>query len=147
MRRSSKPLLILVCVTGIIAFAVFVRLVWGLHRYDISAKPSVSYYRLLNLALGMDDYKQHNGQWPTNLTQLVIVRPDLEQDKTDAYGNMVIFTNFNEGAGYGELVSYGEDGKPGGESKYDRDVIVRFPVDDKTNEQWNAQMRTLVKYR
>jgi hypothetical protein len=71
----------------------------------------------------------------------------LEQDKTDAYENMVILVNYNEGAGYGELISYGKDGKPGGESKYDRDVIVHFPIDDKTNEQWNVQMRELVKYR
>jgi hypothetical protein len=97
--------------------------------------------------MGMDDYKQRYGQWPTNLAQLVSVRPDLDQDITDAYANIVILAPYNEKARYGELISYGKDQQPGGTNRLDSDIIVRFPTDDKTNEQWNMQVRERTDYR
>jgi hypothetical protein len=147
MRGFSKVLVILVCIVGIIAFTVIAHILWALHRFDKTVKPYSSYTRLINLARGMDDYKQHNGQWPTNLTQLVIVRPDLEQDTTDAYGYMVILVNYNEEKGCGELISYGKDGKSGGDNKYDRDIEIRFPMNSETNAQWNKQISERFKSR
>jgi len=43
---------------------------------------------------------------------------------------------FNEKLGYGEIVSYGRDGKSGG-TGLDRDLIVRFPSE--SNADWNKQ--------
>ena len=101
----------------------------------------------MNLAQGMEDYKQQNGQWPTNLTQLIITRSYLEQSTMDAYTNVIILVNFNESTGYGALISYGCDGKPGGENKFDRDIEVRFPMETETNIQWNAQVKERFKKR
>ena len=147
MRGFSKVLAILVCVLSIIAFAVIAHIFWSIHRYDKKIKPFASYTRLNNLAKGMDDYKQQNGQWPTNLTELATFRPDLSVETTDAYGNAVILVNFNQSNGYGELISYGSDGKPGGNNKFDRDIEIRFPMDMETNMQWNEQVRERFKSR
>lgn len=120
-------------------------LFWSRHRYDNKIKPFSSYTKCLNLAMGMDDYKRRNGRWPTNIDELVKFRADLESDRTDDYGGAVIFVDYAN-VGFGELVSYGRDKKPGGTNKYDHDVVVRFPTDDEKNDQWNEQERKRVYY-
>jgi hypothetical protein len=147
LHNSSKLLVILVCVAGIIAFTAIAHILWSQHRFDKEVSPYASYTRLVNLARGMDYYKQHNGQWPTNLTQLVIARPDLESQMTDAYGRIVILVSYNQENRYGELISYGKDGKPGGDNKYDRDIEIRFPMDTETNAEWNNQINERFKNR
>ena len=147
MRNSSKLPVILVCVVGIIAFTGIAHILWSQHRFEEEVSPYASYTRLINLARGMDGYKQHSGQWPTNLAQLVIARPDLESETTDAYGRIVILVSYNQESGYGELISYGKDGKPGGDNKYDRDIEIRFPVDTETNAQWNSLIKERFKNR
>ncbi len=147
MRASSKVMIFLACSVGILVFTVVASILWNLHRFDKIVKPYISYTRLVNLAYGMDDYKQQHGQWPTNIAQLVIVRPDLANSTTDAYTNTIVFINFSESAGYGALISYGRDGKPGGDNKFDRDIEVRFPTETPTNTQWNAQIQERFKNR
>ena len=119
---------------------------WWRHRYDKEIKPFTSYARLNNLAMGMDDYKQRNGRWPTDISELVKLRPDLVIDTTDAYGGAVILVDYQKDTGYGELISYGSDKKPGGTNKYERDVAVRFPTDDEKIKQWNEQECKRVHY-
>src|SRR5205809_2770517 len=44
--------------------------------------------------------------------------------------------NYRDSLGYGAVMSYGQDGKPGGAGD-DRDLQVRFP--SAANANWNAQ--------
>ena len=94
----------------------------------------------------MDRYKQRYGRWPTNIDELVSVCDDLEGHTNDAYGGAVILVDYNTNTGYGELMSYGRDKMPGGTNKYDHDIIVRFPVDEEKNAQWNEQEHKRVFY-
>ena len=147
MRGFSKTLVILVCAVGIMAFAVIAHILWALHRFDKTAKPYGSYTRLVNLASGFDDYKKQNGVWPADITQLVEVRPDLGNDTNDAYGHAVVLIPYSEKTGYGEVISYGRDGKPGGDNQLDRDLVIRFPMEVETNAQWNKQVANRFKSR
>jgi hypothetical protein len=71
----------------------------------------------------------------------------LESETTDAYGRIVILVSYNQESGYGELISYGKDGKPGGDNKYDRDIEIRFPINTETNAQWNNPFKERFKNR
>ena len=46
--------------------------------------------------------------------------------------------------GYGEVISYGRDGVPGGTSD-SSDIKVRFPV--RLNFAWNKQQGIILKYQ
>jgi hypothetical protein len=151
MRDDLKELILCFAIIGILA-GMFVSLsvfhiLWRLHAGDERIKPYSSFTRLANLGYGFDDYKKQKGEWPADITQLVNFRPDLGNDTNDAYGRAVILIPYSEKAGYGELISYGSDGKPGGDNKFDRDIEIRFPTETETNAQWNAQVRERFKGR
>jgi hypothetical protein len=151
MRDDLKGLILCFAIIGVLA-GLFVSLsvfhiLWSLHARDKRVMPYASYTRLVNLASGFDDYKKQNGVWPADIIQLVNVRPDLGNDTNDAYGHAVILIPYSEKAGYGELISYGRDGKPGGDNKFDRDIEIRFPTETETNAQWNKQVSERFKSR
>ena len=129
-------------------FAVLVAaLVWHLKERKEASKPYISYTGLVTLANGCGDYKKQYGVFPEKMEQLRGFRPDMVASTTDAYGHSVILVPYNESVGYGELISYGRDGKPGGENQFDRDIVIRFPTDTETNTQWNKQIAERFKSR
>ena len=140
MRNNFKTFVTVFAVFGIFAIVTFFILLWQVHSLDKSFKPYISYVKLVNLAAACDDYKKQYGGWPTDITQLGKLRPDLNEAKTDAYGHAVILVPYSEALGYGSLISYGRDGKPGGDNKLDQDIVIRFPVNAETNAQWNKQV-------
>jgi len=85
-----------------------------------------------------DKYRAERSAWPSSMAQLLILRPELNDpwDK-DAWGRDVMLVSYDESLGYGKIVSYGRDGKPGG-TGVDRDLEVRFPTE--ANAAWNKQM-------
>ena len=104
----------------------------------------------MGVASDCDKYKGQHGEWPTNLTQLITFRPELTDWAKDAWGKgddvwgrYVVLVPFNEKLGYGEIVSYGRDGKSGG-TGLDRDLIVRFPSE--SNADWNKQQGEGLKH-
>lgn len=101
-------------------------------------KPFQTYYCLMNIADGCDWYKERFGKWPDTLAQVTTGRPDLADRSTDSWGRIFIFVPYKESAGFGEVISYGRDGKPGGTGD-DRDLEIRFPTDLYTN--WNEKER------
>jgi hypothetical protein len=147
MRDFLKPLFIVFAIIGIYASVSVFCILWNLHGGEQRVKPYSSYTRLVNLGYGFDDYKKQKGGWPADIIQLVNVRPDLGNDTNDAYGHAVILIPYSEKTGYGELISYGRDGKPGGDNKFDHDIEIRFPTETETNAQWNAQVRERFKGR
>jgi hypothetical protein len=112
-------------------------------RASYAGRQYITYTRLMGVSSDCDKYKAQYGKWPTNLTQLIGFRPELTDWAKDAWGKgdnvwgrYVILIPYNESLGYGEVVSYGRDGKPGG-TGLDRDLIVRFPSE--ANAAWNKQ--------
>lgn len=129
---------VILVVCGIVLSGVAGLFIWGwissneeLNR----ARPYIAYKRLRYLAEGCDRYKTQFNRWPNSLAELQAGRPECGKpwDK-DAWGNEVVFVPYNDALGYGEIISYGRDRKPGGTGD-DRDLEVRFPTD--TNTNWN----------
>ncbi len=107
------------------------------------SKPYITYTRLMAVASDCDKFKAQYGAWPTSLDQLISFRPELSTWARDAWragddvwGRYAILIQYDESLGYGEVVSYGRDGKPGG-TGLDADLVVRFPTD--ANSDWNKQ--------
>jgi hypothetical protein len=121
---------------AIIAGVIFGRVV-AVHNNLESYKPYATYTRLIHIASGCDKYEEQTGAWPSSLAQLLNGHPEFSApwDK-DTWGREVILLPYNESIGYGEVISYGRDGKPGGVG-LDKDLIVRFPA--QSNADWNKQ--------
>ena len=81
-------------------------------------------------ALLCDQHNEQYGTWPTSLDQ-VTPYPWNE----DGWGREIILIPYSESLGYGEVISYGRDGKPGG-TELNRDIVIRYPLGK--NEAWNA---------
>ena len=101
-------------------------------------KPYSTYKKLLYLGSGCDAYNQKYGTWPSNINQLRMFRPDLNEHSKDAFGKDILLTPYNAALGYGTLISYGSDLKPGGVLKQEQDIEIRFP--SKANVLWNDQV-------
>ena len=97
----------------------------------------------MNVADGCDKYKAQYGSWPSSLPQLQAWQPGLvDTYGKDAWGHVIILVPYDESLGYGQLIGYGHDGKPGGTGD-DRDLVVRFPTE--ANAAWNEQERIGLK--
>ena len=146
MNKILKTLLIVFATICILLSAIVLTVLWGIHKHEKAYQPRWSYGALMSLASGFDDYRKQNGVWPADINQLVKFRPDLYPATTDSYSHAIILIPYNDAVGYGELISYGRDGKPGGDNKFDRDIIVRFPMETETNAEWNKQIGERFKH-
>ena len=99
-------------------------------------QPYVTYDKLHYDASKCDDYNTRFGKWPDSLAQLCSNFGTDYLATNDSWGGKVVFIPYDETLGYGELISYGHDGKPGG-TGVDRDIVVRYPL--KANDDWNNQ--------
>jgi hypothetical protein len=100
-------------------------------------KPYVTYTRLVYLASGCDKFKNERGAWPSSLAELQAFRADFNEFSQDMWGRALVLVPYNPSMGYGQVISYGRDGKQGGTGA-DADLEVRFPSD--SNVVWNAKM-------
>jgi hypothetical protein len=106
-------------------------------RESQEIRPWISCTRLLYLAShGCSEFKEHHGAWPSSLPELCASRGDLVEAAKDTWGHDVVYIPHNDALGYGEIISYGRDGKPGGTGA-DSDLVIRFPL--KANAAWNKQ--------
>jgi general secretion pathway protein G len=69
-------------------------------------------------------------EWPRSIQDFTHNRSNIlfirvEQPTNDAWGRPVIYEQFEANRGYGRVLSYGRDGKPGG-SGPDADIERRF---------------------
>ena len=87
---------------------------------------------LLNLGAAASEAQRFQGAWPASIEQLV-AHPDpsgnmavfLKDDTNDAWGNPIIFEPFDSKRGYGRIISYGADGKPGGVGS-SADIVLHY---------------------
>jgi hypothetical protein len=102
-----------------------------------AGKPYVTYHILIYDAKACDEYWDRFGKWPNSLAQLQSSQIKLNDPRTnDTWGREIVFVPYNESIGYGEVISYGHDGKPGG-TGVDRDLVIRYPTE--ANAGWNKQ--------
>jgi hypothetical protein len=142
-----KQFIIALVIVGFLAGICVFRVVWDVSQSRKLMKPYLSYANLVYLASGCDDYKKQRGVWPEDINHLADFRPDLSESTTDAYGHAIMLLPYSEKTGCGELISFGRDGKPGGDNQFDRDIVIRFPTDMETNAQWNKQVSERFKSR
>lgn len=138
MQRIS--IIILLCIAFLFGLVVHSRIVRRNELKEI--KPYLTYTRLLGVARDCDGYRGRFGTWPKSLSELRALYPDLNEWAVDMWGRDVIFVPFNEKVGYGQVISYGQDGKSGGKGE-DQDCEVRFPVQN--NKSWNDEVGSKLK--
>jgi general secretion pathway protein G len=71
------------------------------------------------------------GRWPTSSTELVsnsmgIIFIYPSPPLNDGWGQPIIYEPYATNIGFGRVLSYGRDGKPGGNGG-DADIELRFP--------------------
>ena len=108
---------------------------------NAASKPFITCNMMLNVASqGCEGYKRARGTWPNSLAEVNSFMAALVYK--DAWGREFVFTPYDAATGYGEITSYGRDGKPGGTGE-DADIVIRFPV--KANADWNRQQAASIK--
>ena len=79
-------------------------------------------------------YRRETGEWPPSLAALTNNSREIifiewgQKGAHDAWGHPFVYTAFDATRGYSSVLSYGRDGKPGGEGE-DKDVEIRFTED------------------
>jgi hypothetical protein len=106
-----------------------------LHGMDEQRKPFDTYLEMIYIARGCEDYEAAGGQWPDSIPNSFDSRYGVTMAR-DPWGNDIAFVPYIKAVGYGELISYGRDGKPGG-SGLDRDWVMRFPI--RQNYEWDKK--------
>lgn len=123
----------------VIALLVVVAYENLLRRREAQAvKPYLTYTRLIGAAEDCDDFWKERHHWPESMAQLRTFRALLIEWGVDLWDRDFLLVPYNESLGYGEIISYGRDGKPGGSADADQDIIVRFPTSP--NTEWNTRV-------
>jgi len=91
----------------------------------------------MGVAQACDKYEDQYGSWPRSIEQIISFKPEMVDWAKDAWGRYAIVIPYDKGLGYGEVMSYGRDGKSGG-TGLDQDLIVRFPVQE--NVKWDEKV-------
>ena len=86
--------------------------------------------QLITYQRAITNFNATAGRWPTSVRELetnslnlvFIVTPD----HNDPWSRPYIFVPYNSATGFGRIVTYGRDGKPGG-TGVDADIERRFP--------------------
>ena len=112
-------------------------------RESREVKPFLTYTRLMGLARDSDEYFAKYHSWPQSIGQLYSLRPDFQEWATDMWGHACVIVPYSESEGYGRILSYGRDGKPGGKAEVDRDIEVHFPC--AVNSNWNEKVGQSLK--
>ena len=115
-------------------------LIWIMNSIDHvgePAKPFYTYYFMVDIAKVCEEYKSYIGDWPRSMSQMKYKFGS--GPARDAWNNEIIFVPYDEKMGYGELISFGRDGVPGGDG-LDRDWVLRFPI--KENYDWDKMQAT-----
>jgi hypothetical protein len=89
------------------------------------------------LAAAASEAHRFQGAWPTSMHELV-ARPDssgnmamfLKGGTNDSWGRPVVFEPFDPTRGYGRIMSYGADGKPGGVGA-SADIVLHYADDQR----------------
>jgi hypothetical protein len=137
MRKLFTIFKLVVLSAIILFFGCFLYIGVALHWHSYIGNSYSTWDGLLYDAHLCDKYKAQFGAWPNSLEQIQSSQIKLGNRGTkDAWGREAIFVPYDKSVGYGQVISYGRDGKPGG-TGVDRDIIIRYPTE--ANAVWNKQ--------
>jgi hypothetical protein len=129
---SKNRLLIVVCVSAVIGVIAGWYsggcLGFRVHIDTIDRTES----DLKSISWASQSFHVEYGIWPKTLSDLTnnpgnlqFISFDGQRGATDAWDRVYIYQPFDAAKGYGAVISYGRDGKPGGTGA-DADLEVRF---------------------
>ena len=140
MTRSFKISIAAVVVGGGLAY--------GLLLHPLTRNICINTYSsrvredLLEIAAGCRAYHMEYNVWPDSLGQLDVsnnVRnlPFFESRHPgrDEWGNPYVYQSYDPAKGYGTIMSYGSDGRPGGRGDA-ADLVIHFTVNRQTFASW-----------
>ena len=136
MKTLIKTVGIIVVLLIAILSAWFISL-W-FHARGGKAELGYTYDALDGVAFASSNYFQIYGKWPASLQDFAKNSPQnpkhdsfLTYARTfslatgDGYRHPLVYKPFDPSVGYGSVISYGRDGRPGGVGQ-DADIEVRF---------------------
>jgi len=128
MRRVLKITGLILILTIVLSLLAAIPIGSSLHARALAAQTRL---HLQSMQVACDVYYKSFGAWPAsrsdfyhNRSNIVFV-PRPESQTNDAWGRPIVFTTWNSTLGYGTLLSYGRDGRPGG-TGLDADIEFRF---------------------
>ncbi len=92
-------------------------------RMDRRIRPVVARAQVRNFCLAVENYREQRGEYPENLEVLAGLFLDCDELPLDPWGYSYVYAR-DEAVGCPAIMSYGRDGKPGGEG-YDADIRSR----------------------
>ena len=101
---------------------------------DFVAERETTYIKLNSYAKFSGVFHKLNDRWPANFMEVVLIRK-TDRSTTDFYGFEIEYEPYDEDKGYGSVISYGKDGKVGGDKGAEQDIHVRFPIEK--YKAWN----------
>ncbi len=131
----KKRTLITVGIATVVVVALYQLLPYAYVRlFPQNAIGYESVRRTFSLALATSQARDFQGAWPASIHQLIPTTNQsygsnmavfLKDGTNDSWGHPIVFEPFNPARGYGRIVSYGADGKPGG-SWLANDIVWHF---------------------
>ena len=111
---------------AVIAFVGGILLLVGMLRISptTSTPDDVTFERLAGLSDACKEFRRHVGTWPPNLSILTnVIRIPGSNIIADGWGHAIVLRTHTNAPGEMWLISYGADGKPGGEG-YNADFAM-----------------------
>lgn len=126
-KRRDRNLFMLL--GSVLTLGVLVLFYWRFSR--TAAATALTNMRLCTYQMATTNFFAVAGRWPTSATELVSNSMGLvfiypSPPARDGWGRQIVYEPYSSNAGYGKVVSYGRDGRPGGTGA-DADIEVRFP--------------------
>ena len=109
---------------------MFVLMMWTTaRRARPAARVAMATVQVMTYQMAISNFNADVGRWPQSLNELesnstktvFIVGPSK-----DPWGRPFVYVPFNSATGFGRVISFGQDGKPGG-TGLDADIEQRFP--------------------
>jgi len=114
---------------GVLTLCILAVVGWSLARTPAAiARTNV---QLVSYQMATTNFFATAGRWPTSATELVTNSLGLvfiypSPPAQDGWGRPIVYEPYSTNTGYGRVVSYGRDGRPGGTGA-DADIEFRFP--------------------
>jgi hypothetical protein len=124
-----KERILFMILGGVLTLGILALLAWSMARTPAAiARTNV---QLICYQMASTNFFAMFGRWPTSATELVsnsmgIVFIYPSPPAQDGWGRQIVYEPFTMSAGFGRVVSYGRDGRPGG-TDADADIEFRFP--------------------
>jgi hypothetical protein len=106
-------------------------LVFALPQLRTTAAIASTTAQVMNYRAASTNFFARAGRWPTSAAELVtnsmgLVFISPSPPIPDSWGRHIVYQPYTSNAGYGRVISYGRDGRPGGIGP-DADIEQRFP--------------------